>query len=98
MNAGAVVMGPIPGWSNRCGATVVTSSAIDALSSVISVVSARMRLARLRSACLVAVSSLMGTDRRRKRRTFGHQGGGGKPSVLVTKINRGGHYQGSFVR
>ena len=53
-----------------------------------------MRLARLRSACLVAVSSLTEAGRRRKRRTFGHQGSGGKTSVLVTKINRGGHYQG----
>ena len=62
----AAVMGPTPRWFNRWGARASTSSEIDSLRSSISVVSARMRLARLRSACLVAVSSLIGAVSRNR--------------------------------
>ena len=89
MSTCAAVMGPTPRWFNRWGARASTSSEIDSLRSSVSVVSARMRLARLRSACLVAVSSLIGAVSREPC-AFGDLGGGGETSELVTKIDRRG--------
>ena len=59
------------------------SSAIDALRSPISAVSSWMRLARLRSPCLVAVSSLWGCGPGRNAEPLVYQASGGEISGLV---------------
>lgn len=66
------MIGPTPGWSKRWGATDTTSSTIDALRPPISVVSARTRLSRLRSTCLVAVSLTDGSVAKTEGRAFGY--------------------------